>query len=81
MVLLDTVLASPTYDVRHLIINKFSLTSGVSLRIDVSEELTPERSEAKMLQRTIAIGMTILSIMAYTAEARKGMKVSTVLND
>ena len=72
LVLLDTVMASSAYDFRHLSINKFSLTSGVSLRIDVSEELTPERSEDKMLQRTIAIGLTILSIMAYTAEARKG---------
>ena len=80
--LLDTVMASSAYDFfRHLSINKFSLTSGVSLRIDVSEELTPERSEAKMFQRTIAIGLTVLSIMAYTAEARKGMIVSTVLNN
>ena len=71
-------MVSPKFDARHLIINKFSLTSGVSLRTDVSEELTPERSEAKMLQRTIAVGLAVLSIMAYTAEARKGMIVQTV---
>ena len=44
-----------------------------SLRTAVGEELTPERSEAKMLQKMIALGLAILSIMASTAEARRGM--------
>ena len=44
-----------------------------SLRTAVGEELTPERSEVKMSQNIIALGLAILSIMASTAEARGGM--------
>ena len=44
-----------------------------SLRTAVGEELTPEKSEANMLQKMIAIGLAILSIMASTAEAWRGM--------
>lgn len=47
--------------------------SKESLRTIVGEELTPEGSEAKMLQKMIALGLTILSIMASNAEARRGM--------
>merc|ERR1712117_781315 len=43
-----------------------------SLRTAVGEELTPEGSEAKMLHKMNALGLAILSIMASTAEARRG---------
>ena len=63
----------------HFIMLWVCLKSKDSLRAAVGEELTPERSEAKMLQKMTALGLAILSIMASTAEARKGILVKTVM--